>query len=184
MNNEKSKLSLILPIALAVIIIGGLVFTLSAKSSENSVSETSYQSKETVEPKEQTAQGEAKVEYDKEEFQFGTISMSKGKVKKSFKIKNIGESNLKISKMATSCMCTTAQLIVGEKKSPVVQMHDGQARWTEELKPGEEGLVETIFDPAAHGPQGVGEIMRVISFETNDPNNKTVELHFSANVVR
>jgi len=180
MTKEKNKLLTLFPLVLAIIVIGSLIFVLKAKSSNQPKTVKDDQVSQASEEN----QGEPKLEYNKEEFKFGTISMKKGNVKHLFPIKNTGSGNLKISKMATSCMCTTAQLIVGEKKSPLVQMHDGAAAWTEELKPGQEGQIEVVFDPAAHGPEGVGEIMRVISFESNDPANKKVELHFSANVVR
>ena len=47
-----------------------------------------------------------------------------------------------------------------------------RSAWTGKLAAGQEGEVVAIFDPAYHGPQGVGPISRV------------VELIFDGNVVR
>ena len=52
------------------------------------------------------------------------------------------------------------------------------------LKPKEGAEVVTVFDPAAHGPQGIGPISRLVSFETNDPQNPYIEFSFSAVVVK
>ena len=47
---------------------------------------------------------------------FGTISMATGKVTHQFKIKNTSDKVVTINKMYTSCMCTTAELIIGGKQ--------------------------------------------------------------------
>src|SRR3990167_2668214 len=44
-------------------------------------------------------------------YDFGSISMANGNVSKRFSVKNTGESDVELSKLYTSCMCTTAKLI-------------------------------------------------------------------------
>src|SRR3989344_7702861 len=52
-------------------------------------------------------------------FDFGEISMAAGKVTHSFKIKNTSTQSVEVSKLYTSCMCTTAILdIDGQKFGP------------------------------------------------------------------
>lgn len=129
----------------------------------------------------------AKIEIDHHNFDFGTISMAKGKVNHNWKIKNTSQNPLQISNLITSCMCTTAQLKAdGKAISPIfgMPMHgDEKSNWSEEIASGKAAEIEATFDPAAHGPEGTGPIERIISFKTNDPDKKTVELHFSANVI-
>ena len=48
----------------------------------------------------------------------------------------------------------------------------------ETLNSGEEALVEVVFEPAAHGPAGVGPIQRAIAIENNA--GEPVELLFAA----
>ena len=106
------------------------------------------------------------------EFDFGSISMAKGKVSKKFAIKNTSAGPTLIEKIYTSCMCTSASLIVADPSTDLGQVktfgpfgmpgHGLAPKTNQELKPGEEAQVEVIFDPAAHGPAGVGPIERVV----------------------
>ena len=85
-----------------------------------------------------------------------------------------------INKMYTSCMCTTATLIInGKIFGPYgMQGHGFIPKINEALAPGEEAQIEAIFDPAAHGPAGVGPIERLIYIESS--NAPTLELTISA----
>lgn len=114
----------------------------------------------------------------------GTVSMADGNVNTTFKVKNIGEGVLKIDRIWTSCMCTTAALKAGDKTSPSFGMHDSPSLWSQEINPGEEALLEVIFDPALHGPQGVGQLTRAIYLSTNDPLYKKAEVRFNINVTQ
>lgn len=101
-------------------------------------------------------------------FDFGTISMASGNVSRSFKVKNESGTAGKITKVYTSCMCTTAFIVSGDgKRSGPFGMpgHGLMPRVNKEIVPGEEVAVEVVFDPAAHGPAGVGPIQREIYLE-------------------
>lgn len=113
---------------------------------------------------------------------FGTISMAAGKVKHRFKIKNTSTETVIINKVYTSCMCTTAELIVGNKQFGPYGMpgHGAIPRIDQPINPNEEAGIEVVFDPAAHGPAGVGRIQRSIIIENNI--GQTVELLFTATV--
>ncbi len=114
------------------------------------------------------------------DYNFGSISMGAGNVKHIFKIKNSGSEAVAINKMYTSCMCTTATLEAGGKKfGPIgMQGHGAIPTINKMLAPNEEALVEVVFDPAAHGPAGVGRIKRVVTLENS--SGQPLELTFSA----
>lgn len=116
------------------------------------------------------------------DFDFGSISMAAGNVKHSFKIKNADASVATIGKMYTSCMCTIATLEVrGEKFGPYgMPGHGFIPQLNQTVNPGEEAIVEVVFDPAAHGPAGVGRIERAVVIEQD--GQRPLELGFTATV--
>jgi len=116
-------------------------------------------------------------------FNFGSIPMSGGKVTHRYWIKNAGTEPLLIRKMYTSCMCTTAALVKssGKKFDPVgMPGHTPIPTINEPMNPKEEAIVEVVFDPAAHGPAGIGPIDRVVTIENSA--GRPLELAFAANV--
>ena len=113
-------------------------------------------------------------------FDFGTVSMANGKVNHTFKITNTGSEPVTMSKLFTSCMCTTASLMVGNDKfGPFgMQGHGFIPSIKGVIQPNQEANVEVVFDPNAHGPAGVGKIQRVVTLENNAGG--PVEFNFSA----
>lgn len=128
----------------------------------------------------------AKVEAVENNFDFKDIPYSGGNAIHEFKIKNSGDKDLKIGNMATSCMCTKVYLKTESGNGPEFGMkgHSASSDWTGTVAPGKEGSVVAVFDPTAHGPEGVGPMSRIISFETNDPGHPYMEFTFSGNVVK
>ncbi|MDO8572601.1 MAG: DUF1573 domain-containing protein [bacterium] len=116
-------------------------------------------------------------------YDLGTISMSAGKVSQIFKIINSGESPAQVKKIYTSCMCTTATLTTKEGMAGPFGMpgHEAIPTISQTIAPNEEASIEAIFDPAAHGPQGVGRVRRTIYIET-DAQKDPLELTFEATV--
>ena len=117
-------------------------------------------------------------------YDFGTVSMAAGNVSYATTIKNTSAAPVTITRLYTSCMCTTGTLEVGNKKLGPFGMpgHGGAGivNTNEALAPGEEATLKITFDPAAHGPAGVGFIERVITVETNA--GAPLELAFTATV--
>lgn len=112
-------------------------------------------------------------------YDFGTVSMAQGQVTKTFKIKNPTPSAVTIGKLYTSCMCTTAILINSERRVGPFGMegHGGPIPTiNEELTAGGTAEIEVTFDPAAHGPAGVGAITRNILIETTDGKKLVLEI--------
>ncbi|MDO8600986.1 MAG: DUF1573 domain-containing protein [bacterium] len=114
-------------------------------------------------------------------YDFGAISMAAGKVTHEFIIKNNGTEPVEISKIYTSCMCTEASLKIGDVVRGPFGMpgHVALPRVQEMLGAGEGAMLAVTFDPAAHGPAGVGRIERVVSVENS---GATLEFNISATV--
>lgn len=102
-------------------------------------------------------------------YDFGTISMAAGKVSTTYRLKNEGVAPLALDKIYTSCMCTEATLVTasGRKQGPFGMPGHGPLKAVSgQIAPGETALLEVVFDPAAHGPSGVGRIERVVTVQT------------------
>ena len=156
----------IIGIVIGALILGGLIW----------IARPDGQSKNAVSA---SSSGSLVVE-EANNYDFGPISMAAGKVKHQFKIKNTSAEAVTISKMYTSCMCTTATLMTGGKQFGPMGMpgHGTIPSINQTINPNEEATVEVIFDPAAHGPAGVGRIQRTVTLENN--TGKPVELQFAA----
>lgn len=118
-------------------------------------------------------------------FDFGLISMSKGKVEHTFTLNNSGDSKIKITKIYTSCMCTEATLINGTSNKGPFGMpgHGGNSQKLNEIiNPGDEINVSVVVDPAAHGPQGTGPAKKIVYIETDSATNPILELELNINV--
>jgi hypothetical protein len=115
-------------------------------------------------------------------YNFGSVSMSAGNVAHRYTISNLGQAPVTITKLFTSCMCTTATLVTPSGRRGPFGMpgHAPIPSIREQLKPGEMAQVEVVFDPNAHGPAGVGRIDRTITLE-NDAG-RPFELAFTAMV--
>jgi len=113
-------------------------------------------------------------------FDFGRISMANGKVSHRYSIRNSGSTPLTITKLFTSCMCTTATLVTrSAQKGPFgMPGHGWLASVSETLAPEEVAQVDVVFDPAAHGPAGVGPTARTVTV-VNDAG-LALELRFNA----
>ncbi|MEK7478099.1 MAG: DUF1573 domain-containing protein [Patescibacteria group bacterium] len=166
-----NKNNIISGVIIAVLLLGGVVWvTLSSGDSRTNKTPVASSSK-------------GKLTLPEANYDFGTISMAKGNVSHIFKVKNEGPETVNLSRLYTSCMCTTATLKVkGSQDGPFgMQGHGFVPLISRDLKSGEEAEVEAIFDPTAHGPAGVGKIERVIMLENNTSDNP-ISINFSANV--
>ncbi|TAK48816.1 MAG: DUF1573 domain-containing protein [Betaproteobacteria bacterium] len=117
------------------------------------------------------------------QFDFGSISMAAGKVSHRFWFRNEGSNPLSIQRIYTSCMCTTATFVKGMRKIGSYGMpgHGGPLPdVNESLAPGEAAYVDVVFDPAAHGPSGLGRTERVVTIER--AGGERLQFDFVANV--
>lgn len=118
-------------------------------------------------------------------FEFGSIKMADGIVSKEIVVKNEGGEAVAVTNIYTSCMCTAAEFsFAGETFGPFGM--PGHARASAAgmvVPPGGEGILRIMFDPAAHGPSGVGRADRTVYLVTNSSETPKVEVKFSALVL-
>lgn len=164
MNNKKVVIGFIV---LTLLILGGGVYILSNSAA----------------PAKITTSQNAKVEVDQKTFDWGNIPYSGGNATKTFIIKNTGTGVLQLTGVETSCTCTKAQITIDGKTSPYFSMH-ATSSWVGEVVPGKEAKLLVIFDPAFHGPTGVGPMERLISVDTNDSQNPKLEFSLKGVVVK
>lgn len=126
---------------------------------------------------------ETTLSVEKTTYEWGKIGLNDGDVAAIFEITNQGNQPLQLSKLITSCMCTTAQLSLAGKQSPIFGMHNKSA-YIFEVPPQETAKLKVIFDPAFHGPTGVGSITRQVTLATNDPNQPELKFSLTALVIR
>lgn len=114
-------------------------------------------------------------------YDFGTISMKNGNVTKEFTVTNPTDSDIFVSTVLTSCMCTSAFIVLsdGSIKGPFKMPGMGYVPPANELiKAGESRIIRVVYDPNAHGPAGVGRIDRFITL--TDANGGTLQLEIQA----
>ena len=122
------------------------------------------------------------VSVDKTSHDWGEIGINNGKVQAEFSLTNTGSAPLQLANISTSCMCTTAQAVIDGKASPYFGMMQ-KSSWTGQVEPGKSAKLIVEFDPAFHGPQGIGQITRQTTVETNDPNQRQLTFTATANVI-
>ena len=118
------------------------------------------------------------------QYDFGTISMKDGNVSTVFTVTNPTNKDVLLSRLVTSCMCTTAYIesADGEKGPFGMPGHGGAVPPANQIiKAGTSVGIKVVYDPNAHGPAGVGTIDRVITL--TDSEGAVVDLNIHA-VVR
>ncbi|MEE9236831.1 MAG: hypothetical protein V3U52_03475 [Thermoplasmata archaeon] len=103
-------------------------------------------------------------------------------VSTTFTVENVGQGDLVLQYIATSCMCTSAIFSFSGRNSPTFGMHDNPTGWSETLKEGESGELIVTYDPNVH--PDTGPIERAVYVGSNDPATREVEVTITANVVR
>lgn len=126
---------------------------------------------------------------DTEEMELGEITVQ-GDYPAEFTVTNTGDAPLEISSVRTSCMCTFAEVMIGDKKSPNFNMdmymsniqtygeYMAAKKWKGVLNPGESAIVRVIYKPYLMPVQG--SVTRNVKFATSDSNNSVVELGIHA----
>ncbi len=125
---------------------------------------------------------EVKVSTEATSYDWGQININDGYVEKVFEILNDGTEALKLYNATTSCACTKAQLIYQETESPLFSMHS-KSDFVLSVPPGEKAQLRVTFDPAAHGPSGLGPVSRKVIVQTNDQNQPELNFILTAEVV-
>lgn len=153
------KKVIIVVFATLALLVGGVYFV---SKKESSVSDSSLVK---VEP--------ADVQVLPDNYDIGKVLMKNGIVTREYEIKNNSENTLRLKKIVTSCMCTKAQVVVGDKRTRLYAMEMAGGAKNPIINfdiPGKStAKVIVKFDPAAHGIQGVGVVDRNIWLTFVDP---------------
>lgn len=155
-------------VALALVIIVGGAFLLGRGSQEPQVSSEVLG-----------------IEATPTAYDLGEVPINGGIVTREYSIKNTSDKTIRLKKIATSCMCTTASFDIGGKETKFFGMEghgDANPPVNVEIAAGSEGKVEVRFDPTVHGPQGVGPFDRVVYLTFSDPGG-VKELTFNGTVI-
>lgn len=166
------KKNLFISTAVIAVFIAGLLWLGAPNKNQSNISDAASKS------------GAGQISAGHIDYDFGPVSMAKGKVSHAYKIVNPSAEPATISKIYTSCMCTVASLTTqdGQKFGPFgMPGHGGPSgKISTALESGQEAELEVVFDPTAHGPAGVGAIDRTVYVET--ATGQKLELNFTATV--
>ncbi len=117
-------------------------------------------------------------------FDLGDVSISRGTVSTTIIVRNKGKTELVIDNIETSCMCTTAVLIINGALSPVfgMNMNDGNhpTGWKGVIPAGENASLQVSYDPTMHSDLR-GPLTRTITLYSNDPVDPQKEARIDAN---
>lgn len=104
------------------------------------------------------------IEITPKDFDFGGANYGQV-LEYDFKLKNLGKAVLEITRVATSCACTSAKVAL------------------EKINPGQEADLHVTYDTGAmSGSHGRGQQERIIYVRSNDPLNPQEEVMIYANV--
>lgn len=112
----------------------------------------------------------------------GRVSQAKGVVTAFATVENLGEGDLIINDMETSCGCTTAALIIDGEEGPAFGMrgHGSWPKgWSATIKSGKQAQLKINYDPNVHGTLR-GLVTRVIYIYSNDPRNPVMKITVEA----
>ena len=108
--------------------------------------------------------GGPSISFDRTIHDFGDVPKSNGIIQTSFTVQNVGNENLEIGELSTSCGCTTAEISQGS------------------IAPNEQATLTVYFDPDFH-PEPTGEITRTIFIPTNDPSFPEAEVKITVDIL-
>jgi len=96
-------------------------------------------------------------------YNFGVIG-AQDVVKRTFIVRNVGEAPLTISRVYTTCGCTTAEVSASI------------------IPPGKVATINVIFDAGFHDDAAGQTVRRGVIIENNDPNQSKAEIWVQASV--
>jgi hypothetical protein len=166
--------------ALATIIACG-----GQSSDGASVADESSTPRSLLELQQRQEQAESPLLAERDKHDFGDVPIDGGTVSTVFEVTNPGADPVRLVSVFTSCGCTTAEIEFPDSSTegpfgmPGHSLPTGLDRT---IGAGETLKVRVMFDPAAHGPEGLGRVMRTVTLHTADGAGLSLEIR--ANVVR
>jgi len=105
------------------------------------------------------------------QYNLGVVSVRKGTVSAEIPLVNIGEGDVTITALDSSCGCTTARIINHGVEGPIFRMarHGNTPKnWRTVMKPGDQAILKVSYDPTVH-PDLRGPATRVVTVYSDDP---------------
>lgn len=121
----------------------------------------------------------------KSEYNLGDASVQKGVISGEMPVINIGEGDLTITALKSSCGCTTASIINNGVEGPIFQMtSQGEypKDWSTVIKPGEQALLKVYYEPTVH-PDLRGAVTRIITIHSDDPEAPEQQVRIKVNQI-
>lgn len=109
-------------------------------------------------------EGGAQISFNKTTHDFGDVPQSKGILQTTFEVINIGDADLKIGELSTSCGCTSAEISHGS------------------VEPGGVATLTVYFDPDFH-KEPSDKITRTVFIPTNDSNIPEAEVNITVDIL-
>lgn len=165
-QKKNNKLRNILLISATVLLLSASVFIFNGQT-------------EVIEP------GDGVLATPVAEHDFGIVPVSRGVVSVEVPLVNIGEEDLIISFLDSSCGCTSARVINGGDQGPVFTMssHGKSPRdWTTTIEPEKQAILKIYYDPAVHS-NFRGAATRVISITSNERLKPEKQVRIKVNQV-
>lgn len=119
------------------------------------------------------------------EHDFGAVEVSRGAVSTELPLANVGEEDLVISFLDSSCGCTTARIINGKDVGPVFGMSShgrSPTDWRTVIAPGQKASLKIYYDPMVH-PKFRGAATRVVTITTNATTTPKKQVRIKVNQV-
>jgi len=116
-----------------------------------------------------------------DKYDFKIVSQSEGTVSTTLSITNDGNEPLVLTKMATSCGCTSASVVYAGVEGPKfgMAMHGTNPKdWKQVLQPGDSAELKIYYNPNVHKEMR-GAFARSVMIYSNDPRNKVEEVKIS-----
>ena len=112
----------------------------------------------------------------------GNVSTKEGKVETGITIKNVGQTDLIVDSLSTSCGCTTVSVVNDGQEGPVFGTGMPPVDWSTTIQPGETAELRIYYDPTFH-EDARGPMVREIYVSSNDPVDPVVKASIELNQV-
>jgi hypothetical protein len=109
-----------------------------------------------------------------QQIDLGDVSTKEGKVEISITIKNLGQKELMVDSLSTSCGCTTVSVVNNGQEGPVFGTGTPPEGWSTVIQPGETAELRVYYDPTFH-QDARGPMMREVYVSSNDPVDPVVK---------
>lgn len=126
-------------------------------------------SQETPSTKQEPSQGGI-LKIVRSVYDFGNVRIGQGEVSTEIPFVNIGDGDITIFYLETSCSCTSVSVITEGNEGPRFRMSHSNKKlqdWRLIIKSEQQAKFKIYYDPAVH-PKARGALQRTISIYSND----------------